>query len=94
MTEIRIAAIVEGHGDCEAVPILLRRIAYEFDPALRLKVEPILRIPSSRLLKEGELERSVELAARKLNGWGGILVLIEASSKSQIGFPDIGCFGI
>jgi len=27
MTEVKIAAIVEGHGECEAVPILIRRIA-------------------------------------------------------------------
>ena len=32
MTEVRIAAIVEGHGECEAVPILIRRIAETIDP--------------------------------------------------------------
>lgn len=83
MMEIHIAAIVEGHGECEAVPELLRRIAQEFNPALRVKVDPILRVPSSLLRKKDELERSVELAARKLSGLGGILVLIDCDWDVQ-----------
>lgn len=77
MTGPRLAAIVEGHGEIEAIPVLIRRIATEIDPALVPHVEPILRVPASRLRKEGELERHVELTARKLGGRGGILVLID-----------------
>jgi len=77
MKEVRIAAIVEGHGECEAVPILIRRIAQEIDAGLVPKVLPPLRVPASRLLKEGEAERSVELAARKLEGRGGILIIVD-----------------
>ena len=44
MTEVRIAAIVEGHGECEAVPILIRRIAQTIDPAF---VPKIIIPPSS-----------------------------------------------
>ncbi len=77
MTEVRIAAIVEGHGECEAVPILVRRIASTIDPGFVPKVLPPLRVPASRLLKEGEIERSVNLAARKLRGRGGILVIVD-----------------
>ena len=32
---LRIASIVEGHGECEAVPILIRRIAQALDPTAR-----------------------------------------------------------
>lgn len=77
MTVPRIAAIVEGHGEIEAIPVLIRRIATVIDPALVPFVDPIFRVPSSRLRKDEELERHVELAARKLRGRGGILVLID-----------------
>lgn len=77
MTEIRIAAIVEGHGECEAVPVLVRRIALEIDPAFVPRVLPPIRVPASKLLKENELERSIKLAALKLQGHGGILILVD-----------------
>lgn len=77
MTEVKIAAIVEGHGECEAVPLLIRRIALTIDPGFVPTVLPPLRVPASRLRKNGEMERSVTLASRKLQGRGGILVLID-----------------
>lgn len=77
MSIVQIAAIVEGHGECEAVPILIRRIALTIDPGFVPHVLPPIRVPASRLLKAAELERSVEFAARKLRGNGGILVLLD-----------------
>ena len=77
MSQVRLAAIVEGHGEVEAVPILIRRIAGEFDPATVVNVDPVLRVPASCLRKNGELERQVERAARKMQGRGGILILID-----------------
>jgi hypothetical protein len=74
---VRIASIVEGHGDGEAVPILIRRIAQELDPALAASVGPVLRVPAARLVKQGEIERAIELAARKNSGQGGILLLLD-----------------
>jgi len=82
MTEVRIAAIVEGHGECEAVPILIRRIAETIDPGFVPRVLPPLRVPASRLLKEGEMERSVDLAARKLQGRGGIVIIVDYDRES------------
>ncbi len=81
MNEIRVIPIVEGHGECEAVPILIRRIALQIDPGFVPRVLPPLRIPANRLVKAGELERSVEFAARKLQGYGGILILIDCDWK-------------
>jgi hypothetical protein len=74
---LRVAAIVEGHGECEAVPILVRRIARSLDPGLRVSVHPVIRVPGSRLVKRGEIERTVELLARKNGGQGAILVLLD-----------------
>lgn len=77
MTQVRMAAIVEGHGEVEAVPILIRRIAGELDPAIMVSIDPVLRVPASSLRKKGELERQVERAARKIQGKGGIFILID-----------------
>ncbi len=74
---LRIASIVEGHGECEAVPILIRRIARELDPTLAPIVHPVIRVATSKLVKEGEIERAIELAARKNDGQGSILVLLD-----------------
>ena len=77
MTEVRIAPIVEGQGECEAVPILIRRIASTIDDGFVPRVLQPQRVPVQRLRKEGELERSVTLAARKLRGRGGIVILVD-----------------
>jgi hypothetical protein len=74
---LHIAAIVEGHGECEAVPILVRRIAHVLVPGLVPCVHPVIRIPASKLIKQGEIERAIELAVRKNAGQGGILVLLD-----------------
>ncbi len=75
---IRIACVVEGHGDAEALPVLIRRIAQRVQPSIVVAVPHPIRTPKSRLLKTGELERAVDLAARKINRQGGILVLLDS----------------
>lgn len=74
---MRMASIVEGHGECAAVPVLVRRIAGTLDPTCVPVVDPVIRVPGARLVKQGELERTVELAARKLGGRGGILIVLD-----------------
>jgi len=78
---LRIASIVEGHGECEAVPILVRRIAERLDPSLVIAVHPVIRMSASKLVKEGEIERAVELAARKNGGQGGIFILLDCDDR-------------
>ena len=77
MRRLPIAAIVEGHGEVEAVPILIRRIAFEVDPSLVLDIKSVMRIPANLLRKQSELERSIEFTARQLGGKGGILILVD-----------------
>lgn len=74
----RIACVVEGNGDVDAVPILVRRIAQQEDPPIVVQVTAPLRTPKSRLVKAGELERAVEFAARRVAGTGGILVVLDS----------------
>src|SRR5258706_9481012 len=40
-------------------------------------VRPVLRTPAARLIKQGEIERTVEFAALKNKGQGSILVLLD-----------------
>ena len=75
---MHLACIVEGHGEVQAVPVLLRRLASALDPTLTLQVEQPIRITKSKLLQAGELERAVELAARKVGRAGGILILLDS----------------
>jgi hypothetical protein len=72
-----IIPIVEGHGEVEAVPILIRRIAHSLG-IFDTKVGKPIRCPRDKVVKEGELERALELAAKKVQGSGQILVLIDA----------------
>ena len=77
MTQVRVVPIVEGHGECEAVPVLVRRIARTIDAGFVPTILTPIRVPASRLRKDGELERSVTFASRKLQGRGGILIIID-----------------
>lgn len=76
---LRIATIVEGHGEVEAVPILLRRIVQEICPGqLVAHLRPI-RVKRQQIVKEGELERAVNLAALRSGRDGCILILLDAN---------------
>jgi hypothetical protein len=75
---VEIVCIVEGHGECESVPILIRRIAERFDPGLRVQVPHPIRVTKRRLLKQAELERAVGFAAVRAASGAGILVLLDA----------------
>ena len=75
---MKLIAIVEGHGDVAAVRVLLRRVLHEELQRYDVVVEPPIRVPKDKLLKPGELERAVNLAARRTSGTDGIVVLVDA----------------
>ncbi|HEY2291075.1 MAG TPA: DUF4276 family protein [Thermoanaerobaculia bacterium] len=72
-----LACIVEGDGDVEAVPIAIRRIIQQIAPGLVPQFHP-LRVPRTKLVKPGELERSIELAARRAGRGGAIFVVLDS----------------
>ena len=74
----KIATIVEGHGEVEAVPILLRRLAEHLSPDFNVDVLRPILIGRYKILKAGELERVVGLAARRAGTDGCILILLDA----------------
>ena len=75
-----IATIVEDHGEVDAVPILLRRIAKRVTPGVGVQLPPPIRVKRNQALKANELERAVELAARQAGEDGRILILLDADS--------------
>ena len=70
---MKIAPIVEGYGEVEALPNLIRGLF----PALQ--VQRPLRVQRNRFLSNsGEQERFLQLAQGNLRGEGAILVLLDA----------------
>jgi len=61
-----------------AVPLLLRRIGHEIDDSRGLDIRKPLRVKRDKVVKPGELERYVELAARRAGPGGSVLVLLDA----------------
>ena len=74
----RIVTIVEGHGEARAVPILLRRLAERLSPDFVVDAPRPIRVGRYKIPKAGELERTVELAARRAGADGCILILLDA----------------
>jgi len=79
-----IACIVEGHGDVEAVPILLRRLAQERQ-LYTIKILKPVRCPRNKFVRGNaidtqELSRAVQLAGKKLATYHpvALLLLIDA----------------
>lgn len=76
---MRVAAIVEGHGEVAALPVLLRRMGEWQTPGRALEVLPPIRVPRDRFLnRDEEFRRHLLLAAEKCGEDGWILVLLDA----------------
>jgi hypothetical protein len=78
MATLSLACIVEGHGEVDALPILLRRFVPVVSPDVYPAVQPPFRRARSSLLKQGGLEHAVELAIRGLPMPGAVLVLLDS----------------
>ena len=81
MKEYFVAPIVEGHGEQQAVPVLLRRMFFENRNDALLTVNPPIRVKASSFLKQDDyFSRYVELAARKTIGHacGIVIVLLDS----------------
>lgn len=76
--DVRIGCVVEGHGEREALGVLLRRVANEVTPEARIVSPKPIRIPRSKLVRDGELERAAKLAARTAGDGSGVLVLLDS----------------
>src|ERR1039457_1103066 len=73
----RIVPIVEGDGEVQAVGPLLRRLIDEFQLVIPIVVSRPIRQARGTLLKEGGIERAVDLACIEMGARGVVLVLID-----------------
>lgn len=74
----KLACIVEGHSEVESVPILVRRVVSIIQQDRYLEIPSPIRVSRSKLVKPGEPERTIEFAARKISGAGGILLVLDS----------------
>jgi len=81
LSSFDLACIVEGYGEVQAVPILVRRIAQALDPSLRVRVHPPIRVSRTKVVKPGELERTDTLAGRRAGRQGAILMILDSDDE-------------
>jgi len=74
---ISLVPIVEGYGEVEAVPVLLRRILHEME-VHDIDISRPFRVKRSRIVREGEIERAVQQAVRDRADVGGVLVILDS----------------
>ena len=74
---VTLGLIVEGNGEEQATPVLIRHIARAcgFHSSIKCSVR---RVPKSQLLKPRELERAVEALTRQIGRSQPILILLDA----------------
>ena len=73
---MNIQPIVEGYGEVEAVPVLLRRLVVAAN-AYPLGVNPPIRRPRTDLVSEDGVRRAVRLA-RKQPDCAAILIMVDS----------------
>jgi len=76
---MKVAAIVEGQGEVEALPVLLRRLGEWRSPAMFAQVLEPIRVRRDRFLnRDDEFRKYLLLAAAKCGEDGWVLVLLDA----------------
>ena len=63
---LNLGCIVEGRGEEQAVPTLVRRFPHFLECDIYANVLRPIRVGRYKLVKPGELERAVELSAQQL----------------------------
>lgn len=75
---MRIGTLVEGHGEVQALPVLLRRVGDFVKKGLVLDVPVPHRVPRDQLTREDSLRRPLDLMASKAGRDAPILILLDA----------------
>ena len=73
-----VGVVVEGHGEMEAVPLLIRRVVQQIDPLLDVHIPHPVRFSRSTLLRAGGLEKAVIFAAENAGRDGAVLVVLDS----------------
>ena len=78
MSVSEVATIVEGHGDLEAVSILIRKVAESLDASRTVKMPIELRSSKGRMRNEQAFLKSLEIVRRYVGSGGSVLVIMDA----------------
>lgn len=79
MLRKRVVSVVEGHGEVQSLPLLLRRLLLARFPGDYVDVLRPIRAPRDKLVNdEKELARVLALAQAKARDDGAILLLLDA----------------
>lgn len=79
MLRKRVVAVVEGHGEVESLPLLLRRVLSSRFPGQYFELPRPIRAPRDKLVNdEKELARVMALASAKARADGAVLLLLDA----------------
>lgn len=81
---MNISLIVEGHGDCFAVPQLLRKVAHDLGYFQELNIAKPFRLSRGKIVKEDELIRAVDLMSRKAGEDGVVLIIFDADDDCPV----------
>ena len=74
---MHIACIVEGEGEKQALPVLLRRIIAEIDPSIYVQVTAHW-LPKDKQKQQTLLHNFIDLTVRRITRPGAILILLDA----------------
>ena len=85
---LRLVPVVEGHGEVEAFPVLLRKILQSLAPQLYVEVRRPIHTPRDRFLNREDERRKIlgyaTLACSEAPGGGHILVLLDADDDCPV----------
>jgi hypothetical protein len=80
-----IAPIVEGYGEVSAVREIVTRIGLELLDGTWIEVAQPFRLDSGKMRKRDELAKAIRIAAARVQGPGGVLVLRDGDDR------DVDC---
>jgi hypothetical protein len=75
---MEIGCIIEGEGEEDTLPVLLRRIIQEIDPSTFVQLPRPFRRPKGQLKKQPLLSQAVSQVAQRLSPPRALLIVIDA----------------
>lgn len=82
MSLLEFFCIVEGHGEVEAVPILIRRLVNRIDPTSIVKVHPPYRCHAGIFRNRAEeRKKCLEIAAHTVRRQGAVVIIYDLEDE-------------
>lgn len=99
MSGYTIAPIVEGDGEVQAVPVLLRRICMELLGVYDVTIRKPWRLPRGKMTKAQEMLKVIDVISHGIGDGGGIIVILDQDddacvvelAESLVGEASISC---